>query len=85
MHNERAKGPKFAITSAIAAAMLLATTAISMTTTESAFAGKYENIQASNSCVNPLFDSSTIGTANTKGNCGNTVSQQGEARQASSQ
>jgi hypothetical protein len=87
MHNEKTKKPKFAIAAPIVAAMLLATTAISMTTTENAFAGKYENNQAtstSNSCLNPLFDTSTVGSANTIGNCGNTVSQQEEAGQASS-
>jgi hypothetical protein len=87
MHNERVKKPKFAIASAtIMAAMWFTTTAISITTTaESVFA--YRNNQAtstSNSCLNPLFDSSTFDTANTIGNCGNTVSQQEEAGQASS-
>jgi hypothetical protein len=58
-----------------------------MTTAENAFSREYENNQAastSNSCLNPLFDSSTIEIASNTGNCGNTVSQQGEAGQASS-
>jgi hypothetical protein len=57
------------------------------TTTENAFAGKYEINQAtstSNSCLNPLFDSSTFEIVSNIGNCGNTVSQQAEGGQASS-
>jgi hypothetical protein len=38
----------------------------------------------SNSCLNPLLDSNTIDNFNTIGNCGSTVSQQGEKGQSAS-
>lgn len=88
MNKEIEKKPKFVITAAmIMTVMLLAASAISMMTTENAFARKYENNQAastSNSCLNPLFDSSTFDIAADIGNCGNTVSQQEGGGEASS-
>lgn len=72
----------------VAITMLLATAVISsMITTENVFAGKFENNQAAsttNSCLNPLFESSTFDFAADIGNCGNTVSQQEGGGEASS-
>lgn len=86
MYNKGARDYRFA--TAVLAALFLASTVISMTTTtEKAFAGKYEINQAtstSNSCLNPLFDSNTFDIAADIGNCGNTVSQQAEGGEASS-
>ena len=83
--------PKFKVSQSVTTIILLLVTAIistiSNTVTEHAFAEKYRNNQAaatSNSCLNPLFESSTLDIPNTIGNCGNTVSQQEESGQASS-
>jgi hypothetical protein len=87
MRKEIEKKPKPVIAAVIMTLMLLATSALSMTTTDKVVAGKYENNQAtstSNSCLNPLFDSNTFDIAAVIGNCGNTVSQQAEGGEASS-
>lgn len=90
MYEERTRKTRFSLIASIAAAttaLLLATSAMSMITTENAFAEKYRNNQASagsNFCLNPIFESSTLDIVNNIGNCGNTISQQEESGQASS-
>ena len=70
--------------------LLAATVAISVIVSEDVFAreGRYigdttsQAAAVSNECLNPIFDSNNIDNAVGVGNCGGTVSQQDESRQA---